>query len=160
MKKTCATEKLKEHAASENVRMETRNRFAGLEHTTDLEEQWQMFVSGVTVSAAKILGKRRGTNKERWISCETWDLLDERKRTKNARDQTKDSQGWKTSDTKYRENDKEVKKSCRRDKRHWIESRGAEAQEAANRNDTKSMYRMVRELTNSRSISSIPIKSD
>ena len=69
------------------------------------------------------------------------------------------SQGWKTSDTQYREKDKEVKKSCRRDKRHWIESKGAEAQEAANRNDTKSMYKIVRELTNSRSISSIPIKS-
>ena len=159
MKKTYATEKLKEQAASENFRMETRNRFAALEHSTDLEEQWQMFVSGVTDSAAKILGKRRGTNKERWISCETWDLIDERKRTKNARDQIKDSQGWKTSDTKYREKDKEVKKSCRRDKRHWIESKGAEAQEAANINDTKSMYRIVRELTNSRSISSIPIKS-
>ena len=78
---------------------------------------------------------------------------------RNARDHTKDPQGWKTSDTKYREKDKEVKKSCRRDKRHWIESKGAEAQEAANRNDTKSMYRIVRELTNWRSISSIPIKS-
>ena len=52
-----------------------------------------------------------------------------------------------------------MKKSCRRDKIHWIESKDAEAQEAANRNDTKSMYRIVRELTNSRSISSIPIKS-
>ena len=61
-------------------------------------------------------------------------------------------------DGKYREKDKEAKKSCRRDKRHWIESKGAEAQEAANRNDTKSMYRTVRELTKS-SISNIPIKS-
>ena len=118
-----------------------------------------MFVSGVTDSAAKILVKRMGTNKESWISCETWDLIDERKRTKNKRDQAKDSQGWKTHDIKYREKDKEVKKSCRRDMRHWIESKSAETQEAANRNDTKSMYRIVRELTNSRSISSIPIKS-
>ena len=68
-------------------------------------------------------------------------------------------QGWKTRDEKYREKDKEVKKSCRRDKRHWIESKGAEAQEAANINDTKSIYRIVCELTNSRSISSVPNKS-
>ena len=52
-----------------------------------------------------------------------------------------------------------MKKSCRRDKRHWIELKGVEAQEAANRNDTKSMYRIVLEFTNSRSISSVPIKS-
>ena len=65
VKKTYATEKLKELTASANFRIEARNRFAGLEHSTDLEEQWQMFVSGVTDSAAKIFGKRRGTNKDR-----------------------------------------------------------------------------------------------
>ena len=52
-----------------------------------------------------------------------------------------------------------MKKSCRRDTIHCIESKGAEAQEAANKNDTKSMYRVVREFTKSRSIYSIPIKS-
>ena len=106
--KTYAPEKLKEQTASEHFRIETRDRFAALEHATYLEKQWQMFVSGVTDSAAKISGKRRGVNKERWISCETWDLIDERKRTKNAPDQTKDSHGWKTRDIKYRETDKEV----------------------------------------------------
>ena len=61
-----------------------------------------MIVSGmITDSAANVLGKRRITNRERWISCETWwYLIDERKRTKNARDQTKDSQLWKTHDEK------------------------------------------------------------
>ena len=38
-----------------------------------------MFVSGITDNAAKILGKRRGTNRESWLSCETWDLIDERR---------------------------------------------------------------------------------
>ena len=85
-----------------------------------------MFVGGVTDSAAKIMGKRRGTNKERRISYETWDLIYERKRTKNARDQTKDTQGRKTHYIKYREKDKEVKKSCRIVKRHWIESTDAD----------------------------------
>ena len=51
-----------------------------------------MIVSGITDSAAKILRKRRRTNKERWISCDTRDLIDARKRTNNARAQTKDSQ--------------------------------------------------------------------
>ena len=52
-----------------------------------------------------------------------------------------------------------MKKSCRRDKKHWIESTDAEEQSAANRNETKSMYMVGRELTNPRSIFSIPIKS-
>ena len=40
VKKTYATEKLKELTASENFHIEIRNRFAALEHSTDLEEQW------------------------------------------------------------------------------------------------------------------------
>ena len=86
----CQYVSFKEQTASDNFRIETRNRFAALEHSTDREEQWQMFVGGVTYSAANILGKRRGTNNERWISCETWDLIDERKSRKNTRGQTKD----------------------------------------------------------------------
>ena len=39
VKKTYATEKFKEQTALENFRIETRNRFAALEHSTDLEEQ-------------------------------------------------------------------------------------------------------------------------
>ena len=46
-----------------------------------------MFVSDITDSAEKILGKRRETNRERCISCETWDLVDERTRTNTAQDQ-------------------------------------------------------------------------
>ena len=82
-----------------------------------------MAVSRVADSAAKILEKRRATNKERWISCETWDLIE---RTNNTRDQTKDSQGWKTHNEKYTEKDKVVKNSCRRDKIHLdrVQGRG------------------------------------
>ena len=51
-----------------------------------------MFVSGVTDSAAKILGGGGEGEPTRRDGCpETWDLIDERKRTKNARGQTKDS---------------------------------------------------------------------
>ena len=82
----------KDQIASENVCIQTTNRFAALEYSTDVEEHWQMFVSGITDSTANILGRKRGANRERWISCETWELIDERKRTNTTRDQTKDSQ--------------------------------------------------------------------
>jgi len=37
----------------------------------------------------------------------------------------------------YRKLDKEVKKSCKQDKKDWIESKCTETQEAASRNETK-----------------------
>ena len=78
-------------------------------------------------------------------------MIDARKGVKNARDQTKDIQQWRDKDKEYRHLNKDVKKSCRRDKRRWLEEKSKEAQEAADRNDSKTLYRIVRELTNARS---------
>jgi len=47
----------------------------------------------------------------------------------------------------YRRLDKEVKKSSKRDKRAWIEEKSREADEAADRNDSKTLYRMVKDLS-------------
>ena len=57
---------------------------------------------------------------------------------------------------RYRAADKMVKKSCRRNKRDWIEKKG---QEAADRNDAKTLYRIVRELSGAPSGSGVSIKS-
>ncbi len=42
--------------------------------------------------------------------------------------------------------------------RDWIEQRGYEAQEAADRNDTKTLYRIIRDLTRTRRGQGAPIK--
>mgnify|MGYP003416956578 CR=1 FL=1 len=86
-------------------------------------------------------------------------MIDARKGVKNARDQTKDIQQWRDKDKEYRHLNKDVKKNCRRDKRRWLEEKSKEAQEAADRNDSKTLYRIVRELTNARSGATVPIKS-
>jgi len=52
-----------------------------------------------------------------------------------------------------------VKKSCRNDKRTWIEDKGREAEEAAGKNDSKTLYRIVRELTRMSNNSSVPLKN-
>uniref|UniRef100_A0A914VPX7 Reverse transcriptase domain-containing protein n=1 Tax=Plectus sambesii TaxID=2011161 RepID=A0A914VPX7_9BILA len=52
----------------------------------------------------------------------------------------------------------EVKRSCHQDKRKWVEKKGAEAQEAADRNDSKTLYRIVRELTGSSCGHGAPIR--
>jgi len=62
-------------------------------------------------------------------------------------------------DMEYKHADKAAKKSCRNDKRTWIEDKGREAEEAAGNNDSKTLYRIVRELTGVSSNSNVPLKS-
>jgi len=59
----------------------------------------------------------------------------------------------------YRRLDKAVKNKCRKNKGEWIEDKGKEAQEAAQRNDSRTLYRVVQKLTNAGSSSTVPIKS-
>jgi len=57
----------------------------------------------------------------------------------------------------YRKLDKEVKRSCKQDKKDWIESKCTEAQEAASRNDIRSLYGVVRQLTGVKDNTNVPI---
>ena len=53
---------------------------------------------------------------------------------------------------------RKVKQNCRADKIEWLKQKGDEAQDAANRNDAKTLYQIVRKLRGSRSNSNTPIK--
>lgn len=50
---------------------------------------------------------------------------------------------------KYRTLDKEVKKSARQDKRRFVEDLGKEAQDVADRRDTRTVYKIAKVLTGS-----------
>ena len=54
--------------------------------------------------------------------------------------------------------DKAVKRSCRKDKNAWLEQKEAEAQEAANKNDARTLYKIVKEFTGGGSGSAVPVK--
>ncbi|VDO62386.1 unnamed protein product [Heligmosomoides polygyrus] len=58
---------------------------------------------------------------------------------------------------KYAELDRLVKRSCRADEKNWLTQKGVEAQNAAERGDSKTLYRIVRELTGTPSSSNTPI---
>ena len=58
----------------------------------------------------------------------------------------------------YQTVDRQVKKSCRKDKRLWLESKAREARDASRRNDTKTLYKIVKKLTGTKNTSNIPVK--
>ena len=153
-----AIEKLKDHNTVTQYQITIQNRFEQLQYITDVNEHWKQFKEAVTESAEETIGRRRRTQKERWIRNSTWQLIDERKTTKIQRDQAKTPDEQQAAAAKYKSLDRKVKRSCRADKKEWLKQKGDEAQEAANRNDAKTLYRIVRELTGSRSNSNTPIK--
>ena len=53
---------------------------------------------------------------------------------------------------------KTVKNSCKRNKNWWIETKCQEVEHAAAKNNSRSLYKIVRDLTRSRSNTSIPVK--
>ena len=111
----------------------------------------------VNETAEEVIGKRRGTRKEQWITQDTWKLIDERKEAKCKRDQS--VQGSKEElNQQYTILDKKVKKSCKKDKKACIEKKETEAEEAAEKNDSKMLFKIVKELTGVNSNNKVQIK--
>ncbi|KAJ8411253.1 hypothetical protein AAFF_G00172590 [Aldrovandia affinis] len=158
-KRAYAVDKLKNDVISKRYCEEFSKKLEVLQHPSSIEEQWGWFSRAISETAVAVLGRRRGYNKERWISDRTWNLIDERKMAKIRREQKRGLRRWRMEDEEYRPLDKEVKKSCRNNRRRWLAEKAREAQEAAEKNKMKTLYRIMRELTSSRSSSGVPIRS-
>jgi len=130
-----AVAKLKDSQTSCRYELELSNRFTVLQEDLSIDEKWELFSSSVKASAETVIARRRGTNRERWISDRTWNLVDGRKEAKKRKDQAYTRAKAQAEAVNYRKLDKELKKSCKQDKKDWIESTCAEAQDAASRND-------------------------
>ena len=150
-----AVEKLKDTIIAEQFKIKLENQFQLLQDAVDIEDQWTGFKNTVIEVAEETIERRRGTQKERWIQDRTWQLIDERKITKSQREQAKSEEEKEKAASKYRQLDKAVKRSCRSDKKARIERKG---EEAAEKYDAKTLYRIVRDLTGARSNANAPIR--
>ena len=157
-KASYAVEKLANQDISDAFQQNLSNRFALFQNDEDIEVKWEHFKEAIKQSAEQVIGFKRGKRKEQWISDETWKLIDKRREIKSTRDQAITRQQIEETQTAYRTADREVKRHCKRDKSAWIERKSAEAQEAAERNDLRTLYKIVKDLTGKHSSSNVPIK--
>ena len=112
----------------------------------------------MTSVAGETLGKRRPKQREMWIQERTWKLIDGRKSIKAKQQQARTAASKTRLREQYKEAGREVKRSCRKDKEEWFQQMGVEAQEAANQNDTKTLHKIVEDLTGSSTSTAIPVK--
>ena len=95
-------------------------------------------------SAVSVLGYRRGTREE-WISNETWDLIQEKKTLKMKMETSLD-QTREIFKNLHKTKAAEVKRSSRRDKRRFFNSKADEAEQAAIRKHQRQLFKMAKEL--------------
>ena len=91
------------------------------------------------------------TRKDEWISSDTWRKIEERRQLKKKALDSKSTSLKERAVTQYREKDKQVKTSARRDKRQYVERLATEAEAAAEQKDMstkdmKTVYQITRKL--------------
>ena len=157
-------EKLKDLQIKEEFQLKLANRFDVLyngsdqEEDDDLDQEWENIKQMYVSTCEEVLGKPKVERKE-WMSEATWKLVEERKNLKLCIGNTKTRNQKKQAMVKHQEKDKEVKKSCRRDKATHMENLSTEAESAAGSGDIKKLYNIVKQLSGSTKKGSRPIRN-
>ncbi|XP_078348425.1 uncharacterized protein LOC144633423 [Oculina patagonica] len=102
------------------------NRFEGLQQLMEEEElavddKWRQIEQGYVETCELVLGRAKANRKE-WISKETWEKIEQRKEAKNTMNMAKTRNQKRDESRRYQELNREVKRTCRRDRRLYVES--------------------------------------
>ena len=112
-----------------------------------VEEKWQQFKDAYKETAKSVLGyKKRLQNT--WISKESLDLVEERKKLKSNIEQAKSSRIKENFKEEYRTKDKGVRKGVRKDKRKWADELASEAERPAGNGRMNELYQITKTLCN------------
>ncbi|XP_078581995.1 uncharacterized protein LOC144865280 [Branchiostoma floridae x Branchiostoma japonicum] len=139
--------KLKDLAVKEQFTVELKNRFQVLEDipVDDINARCEGIHKVFTDTSKAVLGYRKRERKE-WLSDTTWNLVQERKAAKQHMLNGSERQRAAAAKT-YQAKNKEVKRSARRDKRVYMDSLATEAQQAAEKGDTRTVYKITKQLS-------------
>ena len=99
------------------------------------------------MESAKHTTRFMKTCKSEWISPDTWRAVVERRQLKKKALDSKSPSLNERAVAQYREKDKQVKTSTKRDKRQYVERLATEAEAAAERVDMKTVYQITRKLS-------------
>ena len=136
--------------------IEIRNRFSVLEDEQELDIA--VFNKVLMDASDKVLGNKKN-KKEEWITGDTWKKIDERKETKKKLNQATSQRLKDRLQTAYSEQDKEVKRMTRKDKKEFVDKVADEAENAAERRDLRSLYKITKTLTGGFHNNDRPVKN-
>ena len=108
------------------------------------------------MAGEKVLGIKK-RKKEEWIQGKTWEKIETRRGAKQQISLTQSERVRDQMRRKYSELDREVKKMTKLDKRKFVERLAEEAEEAAGRQDLKTLYGINKMLNNGFKNSDVPV---
>ena len=113
---------------------------------TTLDDHWNSLKTIYNETCKEILGNRTHQTKE-WLSTETTNLIDKRRNLKQKMNNCNEQEELRRVTREHSDTNKEVKKSARRDKRAYNETLATEAEEAAEKRDLSTLYKITRTLS-------------
>ena len=150
------TAKLKEKDILKTFKIQLRNRYQVLEEEApeveedeEVERDSERMERAYVEVAEAVLGRPR-KKKKPWISEKSWKLVEQRENINKEIIGTKSERIKKQLKIKYKEKDKETKRSITLDKKKWIEDIASKAEEASKKQHMKTLYGLTKTLCNER----------
>ena len=112
-----------------------------------VQKKWKRFTDVYQQTAEEILGYKENKSKP-WISGDSWQLIEERRKLKAKIEQTKSERIKKIAEKEYRTKDRFVKRQLRRDKREWTDALIGEAENASEKGQLKTVYDITKIVCN------------
>ena len=106
----------------------------------DIDTMITIYNTAVTDAASEILGKERRRKKKSWVTKNVLDLCDERRDLKKKRYEAEGA-------NEYREANRRIQKAVKKAKEDWIGAQCEEIETCLNKNNSKGVYQLVKDLT-------------
>ena len=151
---------LKNSSKKEEFQLSLSNRFQVLADLPDdfpLEEKWTMYKEATVATCKEVLGPRKPTHQE-WISADTVQNLETRRKKHEAVLQSRTREGKRRAAAELTQANETVKASARADKRKYLEDLAAAAEEAASYGDSQTLYGTIRKLSGNFGKPEVPVK--
>ncbi|KAK7103279.1 hypothetical protein V1264_018211 [Littorina saxatilis] len=115
------------------------------EDEADIKSQWEHYSKMWKDTCEEVVGKKKSQHKE-WISADTIQKIEDRKKKKKARNESRTRAGKAKAQEEYTAAEKEVKKGIKKDKKDYIDNLAKEAEEAAGQGNLKDLYMTTKKL--------------
>ena len=148
---------LRDAPTKDRFKIELRNRFQLLSNDPNQEVTLEDFNKAVRESGEKILGYKKREQKA-WMKEATWDKIEERRTMKQKMNSTRSERIKNQLRTQYSTLNKDVKKMAKADKKAYVEGLAEEAEQAAGRQDLKTLYSITKTLNGKYTHSNVPVR--
>ena len=122
------------------------------------DRMWETVKTAYIETCEENVG-RRASNQKSWMSAGTLQQIEERRQLKDNLNRARTRAQKRVAQIEYSQKNKEVKKTCKRDKREFAESLAQDAEEVASKGDSKTVYDITRRLIGKRRNTDRPIQN-